>query len=81
MLSRYTRENDKRKFCYNNFLSVQTMKLLHEMKLQFMKQLLELNFVSDLNPKNLENNQNSFNLSLVKAVICAGLYPNVAIIR
>lgn len=51
------------------------------MKKDFMRHLYELNFVNDVNPKNLGNNQNSYNLSLVKAVICASLYPNVASIK
>ena len=37
-----------------------------------------MNFVATANPKDTEANRNSQNEALVRAVICAGLYPNVA---
>jgi ATP-dependent RNA helicase DHX36 len=40
-----------------------------------------MNFLSSRNPKAEDSNINSNNMSLVKAIICAGLYPNVAIVR
>ncbi|KAG5876732.1 hypothetical protein JTB14_000310 [Gonioctena quinquepunctata] len=51
------------------------------MKKQFMQHLFDLKFVANLDPRNHENNRNSENISLIKAVICAGLYPNVAVGR
>lgn len=62
-------------------LSSATLKLLVNMKKQFMDYLIEMNFVNNSNPKSSEYNINSDNLSLVKAVVCAGLYPNVARIK
>jgi ATP-dependent RNA helicase DHX36 len=51
------------------------------MKGQFAEHLHEMNFLSSRDPKAEDSNINSDNLSLVKAIICAGLYPNVAIVR
>nr|XP_023023039.1 LOW QUALITY PROTEIN: ATP-dependent RNA helicase DHX36-like [Leptinotarsa decemlineata] len=80
-LETFEYESDPSRFCWEYFLSPYTLKLLKKMKEQFMGYLKDLDFVSNLNPKNAENNQNSKNMSLVKAVICAGLYPNVAILK
>uniref|UniRef100_A0A1B6MDH7 Uncharacterized protein n=1 Tax=Graphocephala atropunctata TaxID=36148 RepID=A0A1B6MDH7_9HEMI len=38
-------------------------------------------FLSTYHVKDRESNRNSHNIGLIKAIICAGLYPNVAIIR
>lgn len=81
VLNKFLREANQRKFCYDNFLSFHTLNHLENLRSEFMRHLFELDFITDLNPKNLENNQNSLNLSLVRAVICAGLYPNVALIK
>lgn len=72
---------DQRRFCWDYFLSQNTMNLLSNMKKQFMEYLYELNFVPNTDPQCKECNVNSDNLSLIKAVICAGLYPNVLIGR
>jgi ATP-dependent RNA helicase DHX36 len=51
------------------------------MKGQFAEHLHEMNFLSSRDPKAEDANINSNNSSLVKAIICAGLYPNVAVVR
>jgi ATP-dependent RNA helicase DHX36 len=51
------------------------------MKVQFAEHLKEMNFISTTDPKDEEFNINSSNRSLVKAIVCAGLYPNVAIVK
>ncbi|RZC33979.1 ATP-dependent RNA helicase DHX36, partial [Asbolus verrucosus] len=71
--------SNSRNFCWRYFLSSHTLKLLVDMKKQFMQYLCEMNFVSNSDPKSVECNKNSQNLSLIKAIICAGLYPNVSI--
>ncbi|VDI08111.1 Hypothetical predicted protein [Mytilus galloprovincialis] len=48
------------------------------MKRQFAELLHDLGFVANRDPRDKEVNINSDNIGLVKAVICAGLYPNVA---
>lgn len=55
--------------------------MLHNMKGQFAEHLLGAGFVSSRNPKDPESNINSDNEKIIKAVICAGLYPKVAKIR
>ncbi|CAH0564481.1 unnamed protein product [Brassicogethes aeneus] len=68
---------NQRQFCRDYFLSSSTLKMLIDMKKQFMGYLHEMNFVTSLDPAAKEFNVNSDNFSLVKACICAGLYPNV----
>nr|CAD7409309.1 unnamed protein product [Timema poppensis] len=52
-----------------------------DMKEQFARYLYDMNFLSEQDVKAPTSNVNSNNLSLVKAIICAGLYPNIAIIK
>lgn len=80
-ISEFERCSDKRQFCWEYFLSYSTLNLLTQMKEQFMSHLFELEFVKSVDPASKEHNFNSKNISLVKAIICAGLYPNVAIIE
>ncbi|XP_017786910.1 PREDICTED: ATP-dependent RNA helicase DHX36-like [Nicrophorus vespilloides] len=75
----FERTNNKKQFCWDHYLSHTTMNLLENMKKQFAEYLFDLNFVPNSNPKCSECNENSGNISLVKAVICAGLYPNVIV--
>nr|CAD7589117.1 unnamed protein product [Timema genevievae] len=70
-----------RDFCWDYFLSQNTMNLLKDMKEQFARYLYDMNFLSEQDVKAPTANVNSNNLSLVKAIICAGLYPNIAIIK
>ncbi|XP_036369202.1 ATP-dependent DNA/RNA helicase DHX36 isoform X3 [Octopus sinensis] len=65
-------------YCHQNFLSSNTLKLLKEMKGQFASLIHQLGFISQPNPSERNANKNSDNLELIKAIICAGLYPNVA---
>ncbi|KAM4772480.1 ATP-dependent DNA/RNA helicase DHX36 [Rhinophrynus dorsalis] len=71
----------ERDYCWDNFLSSNTLKMLSDMKGQFAEHLLAAGFVSSRNPKDPKSNINSGNEKLIKAVICAGLYPKVAKIR
>jgi len=72
---RHGREKD---FCWRNFLSGNTMKMIKDMKQQFSGLLCEIGFLDSSDPKAPAANHNSGNLKLVKAILCAGLYPNVA---
>lgn len=67
-------------FCRNYYLSFNTLKLLSEMKNQFAEHLCNMKFMEKKNPNAAEVNKNSTNISLVKAIVCAGLYPNVAVV-
>lgn len=73
--------NRHKDFCWYYFLSSHTLDLLCSMKEQFVEYLYDMKFISNKDMKASEWNINSKNLSLVKAIICASLYPNVAIIK
>ncbi|CAG0879878.1 unnamed protein product [Darwinula stevensoni] len=66
------------RFLWHYFLSRNTLEMLRTMKRQLTEHLMELGFVTSSAYNSLEVNQNSKNPSLLKAIICAGLYPNVA---
>ncbi|KAF3428740.1 LOW QUALITY PROTEIN: hypothetical protein E2986_01277 [Frieseomelitta varia] len=68
-------------FCRDYFLSFNTLKLLSEMKTQFAQHLYQMKFMNSENPSDVNANKNSKNTVLIKAIVCAGLYPNVAVIR
>ncbi|XP_063061354.1 ATP-dependent DNA/RNA helicase DHX36 [Engraulis encrasicolus] len=68
-------------FCWENFLSANTLQMLHNMKGQFAEHLLGAGFVSSKDPRDARANINSENEKIIKAVIVAGLYPKVAKIR
>ncbi|KAL6265020.1 hypothetical protein P5V15_005111 [Pogonomyrmex californicus] len=70
-----------RQFCRDYFLSFNTLKLLSEMKTQFAQYLCEMKFLDSENPSDKNANINSDNIALIKAIVCAGLYPNVAVVR
>ncbi|XP_054901731.1 ATP-dependent DNA/RNA helicase DHX36 [Poeciliopsis prolifica] len=74
--SRYEKD-----YCWDNFLSANTLQMLHNMKGQFAEHLMSAGFVSSRDPKDAKSNINSDNEKLIKAVIVAGLYPKVAMIR
>uniref|UniRef100_A0A8C5F862 RNA helicase n=1 Tax=Gadus morhua TaxID=8049 RepID=A0A8C5F862_GADMO len=71
----------EREFCWENFLSANTLQMLHNMKGQFAEHLMKVGFVSSKDPKDPKANVNSENEKLMKAVIVAGLYPKVAMIK
>ncbi|KAF1394139.1 hypothetical protein PFLUV_G00023410 [Perca fluviatilis] len=71
----------EREYCWDNFLSANTLQMLHNMKGQFAEHLMRTGFVSSRDPKDPTSNVNSDNEKLIKAVIVAGLYPKVAMIR
>ncbi|KAK1168498.1 ATP-dependent DNA/RNA helicase DHX36 [Acipenser oxyrinchus oxyrinchus] len=71
----------ERDYCWEHFLSSNSLQMLHNMKAQFAEHLLAAGFVGSKNPKDPNSNINSDNEKLIKAVICAGLYPKVAKIR
>ncbi|XP_070684754.1 ATP-dependent DNA/RNA helicase DHX36 [Pempheris klunzingeri] len=71
----------EREYCWDNFLSANTLQMLHNMKGQFTEHLMHTGFVSSKDPKDPKSNVNSDNEKLIKAVIVAGLYPKVAMIR
>ncbi|XP_078480964.1 ATP-dependent DNA/RNA helicase DHX36 [Ciona intestinalis] len=71
------RRGAERDYCWRNFLSMSTVKMLSDMREQFKNHLFEAGFLScqtDLS----EANRHSKNIRIIQAIVCAGLYPNVA---
>uniref|UniRef100_A0A336M1S7 CSON010441 protein n=1 Tax=Culicoides sonorensis TaxID=179676 RepID=A0A336M1S7_CULSO len=75
---RLAQEHNDYRFLRENYLSYQTLKQLEDMKKQFFTLLHEAKFVDSKNPLNEACNRNSDNEKVLKAVICSGLYPNLA---
>lgn len=76
------REGRDRQFCHAKFLSQSTLRMIADLKSQFFTLLVDIGFVDKdkgkrSTEKSPEYNTNSDNLRLVKAIICAGLYPNI----
>jgi ATP-dependent RNA helicase DHX36 len=71
----------QRDFCWEYFLSESTLRMLINMKKQFAEHLHSLKFLASKDYKSKEANRHSKNEDLVRAIICAGLYPNVASVR
>ncbi|XP_066989713.1 ATP-dependent DNA/RNA helicase DHX36-like isoform X1 [Macrobrachium rosenbergii] len=69
--------HNDRQFVRENFLSTAVLYQLKNMRQQFMGLLYDHKFVNTKNPRSEEANRNSDNLALVRAIITAGLYPNV----
>ncbi|KAG7209519.1 hypothetical protein KM043_015604 [Ampulex compressa] len=75
----YRRGNAGR-YCKEYFLSFNTLKLLSDMKKQFAQYLCNMKFLDTQDPSDPSVNRNSHNTALIKAIVCAGLYPNIAVI-
>ncbi|XP_071964340.1 ATP-dependent DNA/RNA helicase DHX36-like [Antedon mediterranea] len=79
--ARATGSNAERAYCWNNFMSMNSLKMLDNMKTQFCELLCNIGFVLNKSCKQDEANIHSDNEQLIKAVLCAGLYPNVAQVK
>jgi HrpA-like RNA helicase len=65
----------EREYLHENFLSRNTLGMIDKMKNQFQRLLTEVGFYSRRDHGRF--NENATNLPLVKAILVAGLYPNV----
>lgn len=70
------RSGNEKSFCWENFLSMQTLKMISDMRLQFLDLLSDIGFVDKSKGANVYN-QYSDDMEMVCAILCAGLYPNV----
>ncbi|KAG6477020.1 hypothetical protein ZIOFF_066270 [Zingiber officinale] len=68
------REQSGYEYCWKNFLSAQTLKAIDSLRKQFLPLLKESGLVDD---NLITCNKWHRDESLVRAVICAGLYPGV----
>ncbi|CAH1418929.1 unnamed protein product [Lactuca virosa] len=69
------REGSAYEYCWRNFLSAQTLKAIHSLRNQFIHILKDAQL---LETKSGINNRLSHNQSLVRAIICSGLFPGIA---
>eukprot|EP00117_Sycon_ciliatum_P013397 scpid18108/ scgid5431/ Probable ATP-dependent RNA helicase DHX36; DEAH box protein 36; MLE-like protein 1; RNA helicase associated with AU-rich element ARE len=69
---------DKKSYCWKNFLSSNTMQMIHEMKGQIAGMLHRAGLLDSASPSSPAANLNSENARLVSAILVAGLYPRVA---
>lgn len=70
--------SEARNFCNENFLSWRTLEMLEDLRKQFGDLLYNARFLTSSNLDSDDANMYSHNQSLLKALIVAGLYPNVA---
>jgi ATP-dependent RNA helicase DHX36 len=69
-------------FCWENYLSNATMEMLVKLKKDLAGHLLKLKFISSMDVKaSNASNKYSKNENLVRAIICSGLYPRVALVK
>jgi len=69
------REGSADEYCYRNSLSSQTLQEIHSIRKKFSSILKEAGLAhTDASI----NNKLSHNQSLVRAVICSGLFPGIA---
>ncbi|KAH9610799.1 hypothetical protein KSS87_023690 [Heliosperma pusillum] len=69
------REGSAYEYCWRNFLSSQTLQAIHSIRKQFSFILKDAGIIDD---DVSSNNTLSHNQSLVRAVICSGLFPGIA---
>ncbi|KAF6174779.1 hypothetical protein GIB67_031303 [Kingdonia uniflora] len=69
------REGSAYEYCWRNFLSAQTLQAIHSLRKQFNFILKDAGLLdADVG----KNNCLSHNQSLVRAIICSGLFPGIA---
>ncbi|KAF8041089.1 hypothetical protein BT93_B3112 [Corymbia citriodora subsp. variegata] len=69
------REGSAYEYCWRNFLSPQTLQAIHSLRKQFSFILKDAGLVE---ADSSTNNKLSHNQSLVRAIICGGLFPGIA---
>ncbi|KAK9074968.1 hypothetical protein SSX86_003287 [Deinandra increscens subsp. villosa] len=69
------REGSAYEYCWRNFLSAQTLQAIHSLRNQFHYILKDAQL---LEGEGSLDNKLSHNQSLVRAIICAGLFPGIA---
>lgn len=69
------REGSAYEYCWRNFLSAQTLQAIHSLRKQFSFILKDAGLLDE---ETSTNNKLSHNQSLVRAIICSGLFPGIA---
>lgn len=75
------KRNKENAFAWKNFLSNTVLTQLRGHRQQFLGFLYEKKFVDSLDPESPDLNVNSNNMAVVRAVLTAGLYPNVCCVK
>lgn len=70
------RNRNERAFCWEYFLSPVTLRMMEDMRDQFLNLLSDIGFVNKSRGVSAYN-QYSHDMEMVSAILCAGLYPNV----
>uniref|UniRef100_A0A182Q0B5 ATP-dependent RNA helicase DHX36 n=1 Tax=Anopheles farauti TaxID=69004 RepID=A0A182Q0B5_9DIPT len=81
VLAEWREQTNKGGFCGRNFLNGATLQQLNNMKGQFCEYLHTAKFVAAAHPQSKPDNRHSDNMELLRAIVGAGLYPNVATVR
>uniref|UniRef100_A0A182MYW9 ATP-dependent RNA helicase DHX36 n=1 Tax=Anopheles dirus TaxID=7168 RepID=A0A182MYW9_9DIPT len=81
VLAEWREQSNKGGFCGRNFLNGATLQQLNNMKGQFCEYLHKAKFMATAHPQSQPDNRNSGNMDLLRAIVGAGLYPNVATVR
>lgn len=71
---------NEQQYVWSHFLSAPTLRMMRDVKKQFEDLLHAAGFISQVQNRTKQNRY-SHNEALVKAVLCAGLFPNVASIQ
>ncbi|GBG82962.1 hypothetical protein CBR_g36488 [Chara braunii] len=69
-------KNVAQTFCWQNFLSMPTLQMMEDMRQQFVDLLSQFGFM-DKSAGVASYNRYGNDMELIRAVICAGMYPNV----
>ena len=72
---------DAKSYCHGHFLSSSSMSMLCDMCDQFAKDLHQRRFIGTPSVKDQDANTNSRNNQLIRAILCAGLFPNIAKVK
>ena len=65
-------------FCWRHFVSPANLKMIKDMRVHFAQYLYDCNFLTSPNPSHSTANELSEDIKVIQAVVCSGLYPNVA---
>lgn len=85
----YSSMKERRKFCSDNFLSILRMNDIEATRLQYLNSLREIGFIpfsydygKDRNSDEvLRFNRNNDSMSIVKSILTASLYPQLAMVE
>lgn len=76
--------NAEQEYCRTNYLSGNSLKLIDQMRGQFLDLLKGIGFMSQSvnmrNVKGCDENSNGDNIEIIKCALCAGLSPNILMI-